>query len=106
MWRHTLWRLEQQLGKFSVARTAPYGLVAQNVGGSTLHSWAGVGIAQGTPAELSMSMSWIAKQRWKSTKVLGIDDASVLDGEMFTKLEEVARLVIGNSNFWWDPLGH
>ena len=100
MWRHTLWRLEQQLGKFSVARTAPYGLVAQNVGGSTLHSWAGVGIAQGTPAELSMSMSWIAKQRWKSTKVLGIDDASVLDGEMFTKLEEVARLVIGNSNFF------
>ena len=99
-WRHTLWRLERALEKEAVVRTALFGLVAQNVGGQTLHSWAGL-----TPKlpskildekELQAVVAQLphyAKRKAKLAKVLGIDDGSVLDGHLFTNLDNMLRIV-------------
>ena len=93
MWRHLLWRLEKWLGASSVGRTAPFGIVAQNAGGSTLHSWAGLGYGNQTAQEIIESLSVQQLRRWREARVLGIDDCSPLDRDTFEKAEEVARRV-------------
>ena len=92
-WRHLLWRLEKWLGASSVGRTAPYGIVAQNAGGCTLHTWAGLGDGTGTVQEIVEGMTSQQRQRWFQARVLGIDDVSPLDSETFEKAEEVARRI-------------
>ncbi|KAL9937554.1 hypothetical protein V8E36_003963 [Tilletia maclaganii] len=79
----------------AVAITASTGIAACNVGGTTLHSFAGIGIGAGPVAQL---MSWIRKNRnavnrWYRVKVLIIDEVSMLDADLFDKLEEIARLL-------------
>ena len=88
--------LRAVLGVAKVPLLAAYGLVAQNVGGVTLHSWAGIGPcddAQIHAADLLQRMNARAVRRWKEASVLVIDDASILSKELFDALEEVARLI-------------
>ncbi|KAE8227482.1 hypothetical protein CF319_g67 [Tilletia indica] len=78
-----------------VAITASTGIAACNVGGTTLHSFAGIGIGQGTVPQL---MAFLRKNRksvtrWLKTKVLIIDEVSMLDADLFDKLDEIARML-------------
>jgi ATP-dependent DNA helicase PIF1 len=76
-----------------VAVTASTGLAACNVGGVTLHSFAGIGLGK-EPAEIlikKIKKNAKAKTRWLRTKVLVIDEISMVDGELFDKLEAIAR---------------
>ena len=76
-----------------VAITASTGLAACNIGGVTLHSFAGIGIGNNSIPELvkKIKRNPKAKHRWMRTKVLIIDEVSMVDGDLFDKLEAVAR---------------
>ena len=81
-----------------VAVTASTGLAACNVGGVTLHSFAGIGLGKEPVPELvkKVKKNMKAKTRWLRTRVLIIDEISMVDGELFDKLEAIARAVRNN----------
>ena len=81
-----------------IAVTASTGLAACNIGGVTLHSFAGIGLGK-EPAEAlvkKIKRQAKSKNRWMRAKVLIIDEVSMIDGELFDKLEQVARMIRGN----------
>ena len=82
-----------------IAVTASTGLAACNVGGVTLHSFAGIGLGKEDIPELvkKIRKNQKAKNRWHRTKVLIIDEVSMVDGELFDKLEAIARQIRGNA---------
>jgi hypothetical protein len=73
---------------------ASTGAAACLIGGVTVHSFAGIGIGDGTIAQLTnlANRKW-NRQRWRSATTLIIDECSMLDAEFFDKLEAVARAV-------------
>lgn len=81
-----------------VAVTASTGLAACNVGGVTLHSFAGIGLGKEAVPELvrKIKKNQKAKHRWMRTKVLVMDEVSMVDGELFDKLESIARQIRNN----------
>ena len=91
-------RLKYQKEQDRVAVTASTGLAACNVGGSTLHSFAGIGLGKDDVPELvrKIKRNAKAKQRWQRTKVLVIDEISMVDADLFDKLESIARIVRSN----------
>ncbi|GBB85025.1 hypothetical protein RclHR1_01160019 [Rhizophagus clarus] len=91
--------LKARYGSETVAVTATTGIAAVNISGTTLHSFAGVGLGRGTAAELikSVQKSVAARNRWKSIDTLIIDEISMLDADLFDKLENIARTVRNNN---------
>lgn len=81
-----------------VAVTASTGLAACNVGGVTLHSFAGIGLGKEAVPELAKKIkrNGKAKKRWLLTKTLVIDEVSMVDGDLFDKLEAIARIIRNN----------
>lgn len=81
-----------------VAVTASTGLAACNVGGVTLHSFAGIGLGKEAVPELvkKIKRNAKAKMRWLRTKVLIVDEISMVDGDLFDKLEAIARAIRNN----------
>lgn len=81
-----------------VAVTASTGLAACNVGGVTLHSFAGIGLGKEAVPELvrKIKRNSKAKLRWMRTKILVIDEISMVDGDLFDKLEGIARNIRNN----------
>ena len=81
-----------------VAVTASTGLAACNVGGVTLHSFAGIGLGKEDVPELvkKIKRNQKAKLRWMRTKVLIVDEISMVDGDLFDKLEGIARTIRNN----------
>ena len=81
-----------------VAVTASTGLAACNIGGVTLHSFAGIGLGKEGAEELikKVKRNPKAKARWMRTKVLVIDEISMVDGVLFDKLEQIARALRNN----------
>lgn len=77
--------------------TASTGVAACQIGGTTLHSFAGIGSGKGTIetcAELARRPA--VMQQWKKCRHLIIDEISMVDGEFFDKMECVARMIRGN----------
>ncbi|GAB7347240.1 hypothetical protein MBLNU459_g3339t1 [Dothideomycetes sp. NU459] len=81
-----------------IAVTASTGLAACNIGGVTLHSFAGIGLGKEEVPELvkKIKRNQKAKHRWMRTKVLVIDEVSMVDGDLFDKLEAIARQIRSN----------
>ncbi len=78
-----------------VAITASTGIAATHIGGMTIHSWSGVGIKR----ELSRydldkiaSTEYIVR-RIKKTKVLIIDEISMIDAKMLDMVDAVCRAI-------------
>lgn len=86
----------------AVAVTASTGIAACNIGGVTLHSFGGVGLATDTPEILlrKLKMNKKASGRWTKTKVLIIDEVSMVDGAMFDKFCKLGQLIRKNSKPW------
>lgn len=80
-------------GPVGVHCTALTGLAALNIRGTTLHKFAGCGLARGDADHLYRSMSFYTKGRWRSARVLFIDEVSMLDADLFEKLDALARRV-------------
>ena len=81
-----------------IAVTASTGLAACNVGGVTLHSFSGIGLGKESAEELvkKIKRNSKARNRWMRTKVLIIDEISMVDGDLFDKLERIARMIRNN----------
>ncbi|CAA9961275.1 ATP-dependent DNA helicase PIF1 [Pyrenophora teres f. maculata] len=81
-----------------VAVTASTGLAACNIGGVTLHSFSGIGLGKEPAEDLvkKIRRNQKAKQRWMRTKVLIMDEVSMVDGDLFDKLEQIARTIRNN----------
>ena len=75
-----------------VAVTAPTGTAAANIGGQTIHSFGGVGVGTGSIPQLCFKArkSPGALQRWRNSRVLVIDEVSMLDASLFETLEVIA----------------
>eukprot|EP00906_Rhabdomonas_costata_P012036 RCo017160 len=77
--------------------TASTGIAAVEVGGITLHAFAGIGLGNGD------TRAWVERihhnershNYWKRCKLLIIDEISMTDGELFDRLDEVARVLKG-----------
>lgn len=81
-----------------VAVTASTGLAACNIGGVTLHSFGGIGLGKEDVPQLvkKIKRNQKAKNRWIRTKILIIDEISMVDGDLFDKLEGIARMMRNN----------
>lgn len=78
-----------------VSVTASTGLAACNIGGGTVHSFAGIKLGNGTLDQLLLSVKRNRKAvaRWQNTSVLIIDEVSMVDGRLFDKLDQIARRI-------------
>lgn len=84
-------------GQYEVNVTASTGIAACNIGGTTIHSFAGVGLGDADAETLARGvLKGQAASRWRLTKVLIIDEISMLDGRLLDKLEYIARRVRNN----------
>ena len=79
--------------------TATTGIAAVNIGGITLHSWAGLGI-EDIPVEkiaqnILSARGTNTRKRLLKTDVLAIDEISMLSMETFEKVDKLLRIVRG-----------
>lgn len=71
--------------------TAMTGLAAVAIGGSTLHSFAGIGLGDADDLYEVARRSHKVVNRWKTVQTLLIDEVSMLDADLFEKIEALAR---------------
>ena len=91
--KYIIQTLQQKMKK--VSPTAPTGVAAINVGGTTLHSFFGIGLGMGSTSTLvrKIRKKSAVLQRLNETDVLLIDEVSMLSCELLDTLDGIARLV-------------
>jgi len=87
----------RQRGEGRVFVTASTGAAAVLVGGTTLHSFAGIGRGDGSAEQLAAKLSKPARKRWRQCASLVIDEISMIDGALLDKIDAVARAARGNA---------
>jgi ATP-dependent DNA helicase PIF1 len=93
--------LRARHGAAAVAVTAMTGIAATNIGGTTLHRWAGIGLGAESADELVAAIyKYQAFKRWRAARVLVIDEVSMMVPELFGKLEECGRRVRRARGAW------
>jgi len=78
-----------------IAITSTTGISALLIGGTTLHSYLGIGLGTGSIETLEANIlkkSWL-KKRWNDVEVLVIDEISMLSPELFDKIQLLARKI-------------
>ncbi|CAK7913134.1 ATP-dependent DNA helicase Pif1p [[Candida] anglica] len=92
--------LKRKYNEGEVAVTASTGLAACNIGGITLHSFAGIGLgnAQTKKCLKMIRRNKKAVNRWNTVKVLIIDEVSMIDGNFLDKLGEIAQTLRKNNS--------
>ena len=94
--------LREQLGDSHVYVTAATGIAACNVGGVTLHSFAGIGLGKDDVKTLVRKINRYTnvKERWQRAKVLVVDEISMIDAALLDKLNNIAKAVRNNDAVW------
>jgi len=87
-------RRAKRAGK-NVAVTASTGIAATHIGGTTIHSWSGLGIREFLSER---DREWLAKndrllKRYNAADVLVIDEVSMLHGARLNMVNEAAKLL-------------
>ena len=96
--------IKKNYADYGLAMTASTGIAAVNIGGQTLHSWAGIGLGN-LPADeiianlMSPKMTRIRK-RIRAAKILAIDEISMVSAKLFDLLDEVFCAVRKNERFF------
>lgn len=85
-------RLAKNEGKH-VSVTATTGLAATHLGGTTIHSWSGIGISDELPSGFAEHMAKGRREIIEKTDVLIIDEISMLHDYRLDMIDEVCRLV-------------
>lgn len=85
-------KLVDMYGEGCVCLCATTGIAAVNIGGVTLHRWAGIGIDTDFSVMLKKTKFPLTKKRWLTTRALVIDEVSMLSGDLWDKLEKIARI--------------
>jgi len=83
--------------------TAPTGIAACNVGGITIHSFAGIGMGNEDVSKLidKVKKNRRHRKRWEECKILFIDEVSMLSASLLDKLDSIARKIRQSD----DPFG-
>uniref|UniRef100_A0A8C5QKE2 ATP-dependent DNA helicase PIF1 n=1 Tax=Leptobrachium leishanense TaxID=445787 RepID=A0A8C5QKE2_9ANUR len=99
---YLLKRIVGSLPPKSTYATASTGVAACHIGGTTLHAFAGIGSGK-APLDQCIELANRpgVRQHWMSCRHLIIDEVSMVEGELFDKLEAVARAVRGKD----EPFG-
>ncbi len=97
--------LKKNYGHLGLEITASTGIAAVNIGGSTIHSWAGIGLAN-LPVDQIVSNILSGKfsrtrRRIRQAKILAIDEISMISAEVFEILDQVLQKVRENNQ----PMG-
>lgn len=79
-----------------VALTSTMGLSAYNIGGRTIHSWAGIGKGQDSVDAIYKSLGRKAVDRWMTTRILVIDEISLMAADVFDKINILGQRVRNN----------
>lgn len=84
--------LKEKYDPDEVQVVAPTGMAAIELGGSTIHSFAGIGLGTDDQKKLfeRVRNNVKARTRWKKTCVLIIDEISMVSADLFDKLEFIA----------------
>ena len=84
---------DQHLPCSSIYFTAMTGVAALHIKGMTLHFFAGLGLGEGSKETLLKGIyrNKKAKAHWANVEVLVIDEISMMDGILFSKLDWIAR---------------
>ena len=85
-------KLAKSEGKH-VSVTATTGLAATHLGGTTIHSWAGIGVADFLPSGFAEHISKGRREIIEKTDVLIIDEISMLHDYRLDMVDEACRLV-------------
>lgn len=93
----TLRYIIECLPKLHTFVTASTGMAGLNIGGQTIYKFAGIRLGNGPVDELMKFMSKKARFNWMMCRHLVIDEISMISGQLFDKLEEIARRVKGNN---------
>ena len=82
----------------NIAVTSTTGTSALHIHGTTLHSWAGIGLGKGSVCSIvsKIKRKSYLKNRWLDVKILIIDEISMLSPELFDKLEKIAKMIRKN----------
>ena len=73
-----------------VGVTASTGIAATHMNGMTIHSWAGLGISDAIDIEKILTRPTL-KKRMAETRVLVIDEVSMLDGHVLDAVDTITR---------------
>ena len=97
--------LKRNYGSRGLEVTASTGIAAVNIGGSTIHSWAGIGLAN-LPIDQIVANLFTAKfsrvrRKIERAKCLAIDEISMISAEVFEILNQVFQAVRDNEQ----PMG-
>ncbi|OUM55831.1 hypothetical protein BVG19_g5433 [[Candida] boidinii] len=88
-------RLRSRYGESSVAVTASTGLAATTIRGVTINKFAGIGLGidniNGLVHRIQKNRETLS--RWQQTKVLIIDEISMIDARLFSKLNAIAKII-------------
>ncbi len=76
-----------------VSVTATTGLAATHIGGTTIHSWSGIGIHDALPQDFGKHMAKGRREIIEKTDVLIIDEISMLHDYRLDMVDEVCRQV-------------
>jgi ATP-dependent DNA helicase PIF1 len=73
-----------------------------NCNAKTLHSWAGIGLGNGTIEELVLKIkkNKFTRAMWMSTDILVVDEISMLSLKLFNLLNEIGKVVRKNTNYF------
>lgn len=87
-------RRAQRLGK-TVAVTASTGIAATHIGGTTIHSWSGLGVRDSLSDwdRERMEATERLVKRYNAADVLVIDEVSMLHGKRLDMVDEVCKLL-------------
>eukprot|EP00750_Incisomonas_marina_P010599 INCI16289.14.p3 GENE.INCI16289.14~~INCI16289.14.p3 ORF type:complete len:299 (+),score=66.33 INCI16289.14:195-1091(+) len=93
--KYIIQKLSEQLDVNQFSTTAPSGIAAFNIGGMTIHSFAGIGFGDAPVEQLlhEMGRRRNVLKRWNATRVLIIDEVSMLSGELLDKLNTIAKRI-------------
>lgn len=92
--KHVISELVKKHGREAVAVTAATGIAASIINGTTLHSFAGIGIgvkANQTTDEFITSYLRNKKNRWKQIKVLIVDEISMIDSDTLSLIDTLSK---------------
>lgn len=84
--------------EISVGRAALTGTAALNIGGSTLHSWTGIGLGANNQNQLlnEVLRNKKARDRIARTKILFVDEISMANGSLLNKLNFIFKYIRNN----------
>ncbi|XP_037689640.1 ATP-dependent DNA helicase PIF1 [Choloepus didactylus] len=91
---YLLKRILGSLPPTGTVATASTGVAACHIGGTTLHTFAGIGSGQAPLAQcVALAQRPGVRQSWLNCQRLVIDEISMVEADLFDKLEAVARAV-------------